>query len=172
VALLMEPTLDADAFAALFARAREPLYAYAMALTLDAGAAEDAVQRAFELAFAKRGLYEAELGTPDAWLFGIARNVAFDEQRRARRRPTVPAVLDRSNVGEPDPALERADRQGVVFAALKTLPECDRELIALRFWADLSYAEIAALIASSESNVGTRLHRAVGKLREVCGDLA
>ena len=44
----------------------------------------------------------------------------------------------------------------------------ERELIALKFFAGLSNAEIAAVLGISESNAGTKLHRAVNKLREAC----
>jgi RNA polymerase sigma-70 factor (ECF subfamily) len=172
VALLMQQALDVDAFAELFDRTREPLYAYAMALMLDAPSAEDVVQRAFELALARRDTYRRELGSAEAWLFGIARNVAMDEHRRARRRPAIAAGLDPPEAGAHDVALERADQQCVLFAAINTLAPGDREVIALKFWADLTNGEIAAVLGSTESNVGTRLHRALGKLREVYGDIA
>jgi RNA polymerase sigma-70 factor, ECF subfamily len=172
VALLMEQALDADAFAALFGRTREPLYAYAMAVMLDVAAAEDVVQRAFELAFAKRATYRAERGSAEAWLYGIARNVALDERRSMGRRPAVAAGLDGHDHGGPDADLERAHYQSVLFPALNALPAADREVIALKFWADLSNREIAGVIGASESHVGTRLHRVIGRLREVCGDLA
>ena len=172
VALLMEHGLDTEAFVELFGRTREPLYAYAMALMLDAPSAEDVVQRAFELAFARRETYRPELGGAEAWLFGIARNVAIDEHRRLRRRPAVAAGLDPPDAGAPDIALERADQQRVLFAALNTLTARDREAVALKFWADLPNGDIAAVLGCTESNVGTRLQRALGKLREVCGDIA
>jgi RNA polymerase sigma-70 factor, ECF subfamily len=172
VALLMHDGLHVDEFAALFGRTREPLYAYAMALMLDVPAAEDVVQRAFELALSRRQTYRPELGSAEAWLYGIARNVALDEHRRARRRPIVPPRVEPPEPVAPDAALERADRQSVLFAGLNTLAPTDREVIALKFWADLANGEIAAVLGCTESNVGTRLHRAIGKLREVCGDLA
>jgi RNA polymerase sigma factor (sigma-70 family) len=171
VALLMEPALDVDAFAELFVRAHTPLYAYAMALVFDVAAAEDVVQRAFELAFVKRGRYRAELGTPDAWLFGIARNVALDERRRRQRHPMLAG--DRPpEAAQLDAGLERADHYSALFFALESLAPADRELIALKFWADLANAEIAAVLGCTISNVGTRLHRAMVRLREVCGDVA
>ena len=48
----------------------------------------------------------------------------------------------------------------------------ERELVALKFFAGLSNAEIAAVIGVSESNAGTRLHRVVNKLREACDEAA
>ena len=58
----------------------------------------------------------------------------------------------------------------VLSAALATLSPRERELIALKFFAGLGNAEIAEVIGVSESNAGTRLHRAMEKLREACDD--
>jgi RNA polymerase sigma-70 factor (ECF subfamily) len=55
-----------------------------------------------------------------------------------------------------------------VRVALTALAPRDRELIALKFHGGLSNAELAALLGTSESNAGTRVHRAVIKLREAC----
>ena len=63
---------------------------------------------------------------------------------------------------------EAAVRRATVRAALMQLEPRDRELIALKFHGDLSNAELAKVLGTSESNAGTRLHRAVTKLREAC----
>ena len=55
-------------------------------------------------------------------------------------------------------------------AALATLSARERELIALKYFAGLGNAEIAAVIGVSESNAGTRLHRAMEKLRKACDE--
>jgi RNA polymerase sigma-70 factor, ECF subfamily len=171
VALLIRQALDVDAFADLFARTHQSLYAYAAAFTLDRAAAEDVVQRAFELAFARRESFRPELGSADAWMFGIARHVALDERRRMNRRPAPAPGTEPAQDGGSDLGLERSDRRDALFAAVRTLHEQDREVVALKFWADLPNVEIAALLGCSESSVGTRLHRAVAKLREVCNDV-
>jgi RNA polymerase sigma factor (sigma-70 family) len=170
VAMLMRQGLDVDAFAELVRRTREPLYTYAVAVMWDPTVAEDVVQRAFELAFAKRHTFRPDLGSASAWLFGIARHVALDERRRMSRRPS-PALRDQvpERCG-PDLNLERTDHRSALLAAVRTLDEADREVIALKFWADLPNSEIGAALGCSESNVGTRLHRAIGRLREVFHD--
>ena len=53
-------------------------------------------------------------------------------------------------------------------AALASLDARDRELVALKFFAGLDNAEIAGVLGISASNAGTRLHRAVNRLREAC----
>ncbi|MGC1167223.1 MAG: sigma-70 family RNA polymerase sigma factor, partial [Solirubrobacterales bacterium] len=63
---------------------------------------------------------------------------------------------------------EASERRLALSAALATLDPRERELIALKFFAGLDNAEIAAVVGVSKSNAGTRLHRAVTKLREAC----
>ena len=70
----------------------------------------------------------------------------------------------------PDEELERTLRRAAVRTALAALPARDRELIALKFHAGLDNAEIADVLGVSVTNAGTRLHRALTKLREILDD--
>ena len=155
-------TLDFDA---LYRDARDDVFAYAATLLRDRAAAEDVAAAAFERAYRRRNRYDARRGSPRAWLFGIARNAALDELRRRKRAATadLPAPL-----GEPDPgeAAELAAQRDAVRAALGRLPARERELIALKYHAELSNAEIADVIGVSLTNAGTLVHRAMTKLRE------
>src|SRR5436190_13485278 len=62
------------------------VYAYVASLLRDRSAAEDVTAQAFERAYRKRGGFSARRGSPEAWVFGIARNAALDELRRTKRR--------------------------------------------------------------------------------------
>ena len=66
--------------------------------------------------------------------------------------------------------MDRALRRAAVRTALAALDPRDRELIALKFHAGLDNAELAAVLGVSVSNAGTRLHRALTKLREILDD--
>ena len=116
-------------------------------------------------AYRKRRGFDVRRGTARAWIFGIARNAALDELRRRKRHATL--VGDPADVaGDDDP--DHAARRATVRAALQALEPRDRELVALRFHGGLSNAEIGRVLGVSESNAGTRLHRAMTKLREAC----
>lgn len=163
------PALGLD-FDALYRAARDDVFAYVATLLRDGAAAEDVTAAAFERAFRRRRGFDARRGSPRAWLFGIARNAALDELRRRTRSAAL--------VGEPvDPArstledeAELAIRRTAVREGLLRLEPRDRELIALKFHAGLDNAEIAAVLDLSESNAGTRLHRALQKLRKEMSD--
>src|SRR6478609_5526054 len=62
------------------------VYAYVASLLRDRSAAEDVTALAFERAYRKRARFSARRGSPEAWVFGIARNAALDELRKLKRR--------------------------------------------------------------------------------------
>ena len=157
-----------ESFDSLYRRAFPRVYAYVASLLRDRSAAEEVTAQAFERAYRKRSTFRPGRGTAEGWLFGIARNAALDELRRMKRRATL--VDDPEDVHGPAPA-DHADavvKRATVRAALARLDGGERELVALKFHAQLSNAEIADLLGLSPSNVGTRLHRTMEKLRKAC----
>jgi RNA polymerase sigma factor (sigma-70 family) len=152
-------------FEALYRDARDDVFAYTATLLRDSAAAEDVTALAFERAYRRRTRFDARRGTPRAWVFGIARNAALDELRSRKRAATaeIPGPIEEPR---PDEAAELAAERDAVRAALGRLAARDREVIALKYHADLSHAEIAEVLGVSASNAGTLLHRAMTKLRE------
>lgn len=155
-------------FDRLYRDSRDDLYAYAAGLLRDRAAAEEVTAAAFERAYRKWSRFDPARGSARAWLFGIARNAALDELRRRGKQAELtaePADLEAATAAE---SAEGSARRLAVAAGLATLAPRDRELVALKFFAGLSNAEIAAVLKISESNAGTRLHRVLDKLREAC----
>jgi len=152
----------------LYRSSRDDVYAYVFTLLRDRAAAEDVTALAFERAYRRRRTFDRQRGEERAWLFGIARNAALDELRRRRR--TAALLVDPEHPDQEQAASDNdADvllRQTAVRAALAGLSARDRELIALKFHAGLSNAELAQVLGCSESNAGTILHRTIQKLRK------
>lgn len=161
--IIAEPEVG-SAFEELYRSSRDDVYAYVATLVRDQAAAEDVTSTAFERAYRNRHRFDPGRGEARAWLFGIARNAALDELRRRKRRVWL-AEEPADSTAVVDSEVEESERRLALRAALETLPGPDRELIALRFFADLSMAEIAATLGITESNAGTRAHRALAKLR-------
>jgi RNA polymerase sigma factor (sigma-70 family) len=150
------------AFEALYRESRDDLYAYVAGLLRDRSAAEEVTSQSFERAWRKRRQLDRRRGTPRAWLFGIARNAALDElRRRGRITHSEPDTTPAPTTNPADMAVDRA----VLRQALDSLDGRERELVALKFFAGLSNAEIATVTRTSETNAGTRLHRVIEKLR-------
>ena len=163
-------TAPTEGFAELYERTFPRVYAYVASLLRDDSAAEDVTAQAFERAYRKRRSYRPRRGSMDAWLFGIARNAALDELRRRKRRAVLALDPEDTEATAPEDHAELAVRRETVRTALATLDGQERDLIALRFAGGLSNREIARVLRMSESNVGTRLHRTITKLREACHD--
>jgi RNA polymerase sigma factor (sigma-70 family) len=124
--------------------------------------ARDAVQEGFARALAKRRQFRG--GSLAAWVWRIAFRAALE----ARRVPeiSVDEVLD--------PRLVGPERNPSLTAALATLPPRRRLIVFLRYFADFSYADIAAACSVSEGTVAATLaqaHQALAETLETEGAL-
>ncbi len=156
-----------ERFEALYRTCRDDLYGYVASLLRDRAAAEDVTALAFERALRGRGRFDASRGSERAWLFAIARNAALDElRRRSRSTALVGEVADEAPLPEDD--AELAERRLIVRAGLRRLDPREREIVLLKFLGRLSNAELAHVLRTSETNAGTRLSRALKRLREAC----
>jgi RNA polymerase sigma factor (sigma-70 family) len=161
-----------ERFEDLYRACRDDLYAYLVTLLRDPAAAEDVTALAFERAYRKRRTFDRRRGEERAWLFGIARNAALDELRRRRRQaglasdPEDPSAVDAPTAA--DDGAEVTLRRTAVRAALAQLTAREREIVALKFHAGMSNAELARVLGVTESNAGTLLYRVMEKLRKAC----
>ena len=159
-----------EAFDALYRRSFPRVYGYVATLLRDRSAAEEVTAQAFERAYRKRRTFRASRGSQEAWLFGIARNAALDELRRRKRRASLEADPEDIAAVSPAEHTEHTVRRQAVRAAVAQLDPRERELVALKFAGGLSHEEIARVVGTSASNVGTRLHRTLEKLRRDCDE--
>jgi RNA polymerase sigma-70 factor (ECF subfamily) len=168
--LATEDLPAAESFEALYRRTFPRVYGYVASLLRDRSAAEDVTAQAFERAYRKRNSFRSKRGSREAWLFGIARNAALDELRKRKRRAGLHADLEDESSPTPAEYAELTLTRETVRAALMTLDAREQYIVALKFAGDLSHAEIAKVLRISESNAGTRLHRALEKLRKACDE--
>jgi len=123
--------------------------------------AEDITSDVFERALRYRQSYDPKRGEPMAWLIGIARrcvNGALEDPQRTRG-----SVEDRAAPGD---LAEDAVRRLSLLDAVSQLGERERELIALRYGADLTGRQIGAILDMSANAVDVAMHRAVERLRQ------
>jgi RNA polymerase sigma-70 factor (ECF subfamily) len=161
-----------ERFEQLYRSSRDDVFAYVATLLGDRSTAEDVTELAFERAYRRRRTFDRRRGEERAWLFGIARNAALDELRRRKRHARLVVDPEDPSVDGPDDGAEVALARTMVRQALSMLPAREREIIALKFHAGLSNAELARVLGVSESNAGTLLHRTMEKLRKACNATA
>jgi RNA polymerase sigma-70 factor (ECF subfamily) len=175
---------DADAFRVLVERESRSIVRTCYRILGDLHESEDAAQEAFVTAYRALGTWRGD-GPFGAWLARIATRIAV--RRASRRRPVAwidprPISADgtaagRDSIGEaalanamggaPDPAqlAVRAERAAAIRTAVAGLDEPYREVVMLRFFSELSLAEIATQSDRPLGTVKTHLHRGLQRLR-------
>jgi RNA polymerase sigma-70 factor, ECF subfamily len=157
---------EVAAFETLVSRYQRVLFNAAYRLLGDREDARDVAQAAFVKAYEKLGSFDPHYRF-FSWIYRIAVNEALNT--RERRRPSAPLVGELPGGGGVDEALAARERKDSVQAALLRLNADDREVIVLRHFAELSYAEIGETLGLAEKTVKSRLHEArqrLGRLLE------
>jgi len=142
------------------------LYNFFRYRTGDGDLAKDLTAKTMLRAWRYRHRYQADLGAFEAWLFQIARNVAKDSFAARQRQPLpLDAVPDVAAPLSVEREVQRRQQAEQLYRLIAQLPQTDQDLVALKYGAELTNRKIADLLNLSESNVGTRLHRLLTKLR-------
>jgi RNA polymerase sigma-70 factor, ECF subfamily len=138
------------------------VYAY-VAYRIGSGAeAEDVTSATIERAIRYRSSYRRQDGSPSAWLIGIARRCLADALAAGARE--LASDIEQIEAGGGDHAREAAERIDL-HRAVARLDQRSRELIALRYGADLSSKEIGRIMEMSAGAVDVALHRTLKELR-------
>ena len=151
---------------AIVARYERPLCQYAFRLTGNFESARDAVQDVFLKLWNEDDLADDRLAP---WLFRVCRNRCIDMLRKDK--PMQP-LTDLQAAVLPDPGRSPAEETGLresvslLLRKLAQLPANQAEVIRLKFQHQMSYREIAAVTALSESNVGYLIHVGIQTLRQ------
>lgn len=158
---------DPAAFASLYERYVERVYWY-MQARVGGEDAQDLTQQVFLRALDALARYHPQKGPFAAWLFGIARHVAADYHRRSRRVPFQHGLPSGASVVVQglEGGVMRTEDLVCLQTLLRALDPDKREILALRFAARLTAAEIGRLIGKSEAATQKYLARILQSLKE------
>jgi RNA polymerase sigma-70 factor (ECF subfamily) len=127
--------------------------------------AADAVHDAFARVLARPGAFDFRRGPLRPWFLRVVRNRCFDLLRR--RRTSDPAIEELVDPAlQPDRLLEIEQRDQRLHCALAAISSDQRQILVLRDYLDLSYAELAGVLQVAPGTVMSRLHRARLALKE------
>lgn len=170
---------DSAALGPLVLRRQSEVLNTAYKMLGDRESAEDVAQQTF-----LKVLRSAPAYTPQAqfktWLYTIVLNLCRDKLRQSTRRPTISLDAPRptqpdldiaSSIPDtrqrlPEELIENEERSRLVRSALASLPENQREALALKTFAGLSYGEISEILGTTEKAVDSLLWRARESLRK------
>ena len=161
-------TIDEEEFTRVFTEIYPNLCRFLESLLGNQQTAQDIAQECFMRLF-REGLENIKAGEARFWLFRVARNLALNELRNAKKRRSFFDKIVESFY-QPRPTqletFERDERDRIIMAMLDALPEHQRSALLLREQEEMSYAEIADILAISESKVKVDIFRARNSLRK------
>jgi len=149
---------------ALVAEYSTTLYRVAYSVARNAAEAEDIVQETF-LRVLRHQSKLGEIRDARVWLVRIAWNLALDRKRRSKTRPETEDIADLArtlpaNERRADDEVISSQESARVLALIDQLPQKEREALLLSAMEELSTAEIAAICATTESSIRSRIFRA------------
>ncbi len=158
-----------ETFAELYEQYLPKIFRYIRYKVNSTQITEDLTSAVFEKALTNFSKYSSAKAAFSTWIFSIARNVVIDHYRAQGRRQTV--SLDEapeisSTDLSPEEELVKKEELKKLRVSLSGLSGEEQEIISLKFGSELNNRQIAKMLGLSESNVGTKLYRAVRKLRD------
>jgi RNA polymerase sigma-70 factor (ECF subfamily) len=153
-------------FERLYSEHAEPLLGFLVYRTGDHALAEDLLADTFERVLRARRSFDRRKASEKTWLYTIALNLLRDNARRsaARSRALVRiAVGDHASSDRRE--FDAVEQRDSLQEALARLSDAEREVIALRYGADLTVPEISKLTREKLSTVEGRVYRALRKLK-------
>ncbi|MFH1252871.1 MAG: RNA polymerase sigma factor [Candidatus Uhrbacteria bacterium] len=164
---------DDQAFSQLYERYFQKIYTFVIRRVIHQHTAEDIVSEVFLKAFAKRQTFVLRPSF-SAWLYRIATNTITDHYRMKHQA---------SSLDDEEKSFDPADsRQNVIESTdqnilgeelervLENLPERERLVITMKYYAEASYEEIAQTLKCTPNNAGVILHRALSKCEKLASD--
>jgi len=176
---------ETDAFNILVRRHQNRLIDYIDRILIDEERAKELAQETFLRAFMARESYEPSAKFT-VWLYRIALNLCRSELRRLKHRRTIPLyqsysyplsedgdretyelheTIPDSTIPSPDDVIEKMEREEALKAAVELLPDKQREVLVMRVYCQLEYAEIAQRLGCSIGTVKSRIHYGINALK-------
>lgn len=147
---------------------RERLFYHALYIVKDWEEAYDAVQEVFIRAIRETRFFNADFRIK-AWLYRVTSNLCFNLIRNHKRRGAILESVPHEHTSAPDQIEQvfAGERQEEMMRAIDQMSQDHREILLLRYYNDLSYAEISETLNIKLGTVMSRLSRARGRLLEV-----
>lgn len=157
---------DNEQFVVLYDLYMEKIYRFLFFRLHHKELAEDLTSQTFLQAYSKFHQYDSEKGAFGAWLYRVARNLMIDEVRRKKPIESIDQHYDLKDDTNIENDTDRGLNREAVQKLMASLPEDARELLTLRLWDELSYAEIAAVTGKNEGALKMQFSRLIKKLQE------
>lgn len=155
-----------ESFVLLYDAYVEKIYRFIFFRTMHRELAEDVTSQTFIKALEKINTFDASRGTFQSWVYQIARNLLIDEYRRRKPTDNIDAHENlRSDTDLQEETQKQLDKEAL-HKMLAELPQESQELVTMRLWDELPYAEIAVITGKTEGSLKMQFSRIVTKLQQ------
>jgi RNA polymerase sigma-70 factor (ECF subfamily) len=150
---------------------RDRLFYHALYIVKSSEEAYDVVQEVFIRAMRETRFFDEEF-KQKAWLYRVTSNLCFNRVRDKKRRGAILESMHKTEATAPDQVdlVYASERQSEVLSAIDEMTRDHREILMLRYYDDLSYAEIAEVLDVKLGTVMSRLSRARTRLVNHMGE--
>lgn len=157
-------TGDKDAFGKLYQKYLNRIFRFIYYLIHDYESSQDITQNTFMKAWNSLPRFDMEKGTLQSFLFTIARNTVIDFQRKKKSvsLETIEEIISNEDV---EKEAIRSEEKQTILKALSYLETDEKQIIALRYFEELSFSEIAEVMQIKEGALRVRIHRILKKLK-------
>ncbi|MBU3215982.1 sigma-70 family RNA polymerase sigma factor [Clostridium estertheticum] len=166
---ITEELCKEEKFAHIFEIYYKRVYNYMYYRVNNIETSEDLTSQVFEKIMFKIDMYSQSKSPFEVWMFAIARNIVNDYFRSLKKHKlfSIDTIKDLASRGKtPEDIILSAESNSELSKALKILNERDRNIVSLKFGANLKNQEIAQILDITESNVGVILYRTMKKLKK------
>jgi RNA polymerase sigma-70 factor (ECF subfamily) len=163
---------DELALAELYDRFGRTAYGLALRVLRDRSLAEDAVQEAFLIAWRTADTFMPERARASTWLLTLVHRRAVDLVRREQRRRAEPIEVagERAGEGAVDEAVWLRYERERVQAALRRLPDQQREALELAYYGGFSQSELAERLGQPVGTIKSRMFSGLARLRDLLAE--
>ena len=154
---------DPKVFGELYLLYVEPVFRYLYSRIGNVHEAEDTTAQTFLAAFESFGRFRQD-GHFASWLFTIARNKGMDHFRRRNNTTSIEEIDDIPMESDPLSGVIQSEQAAALSKLIRVLPEEERELLRLRFLAEMSFPEMAHLLQNNEEAVKKSVYRLLARL--------
>lgn len=158
---------DREAFAVLFSHFAPRLKTFFLRRGMDDGSAEDLAQETMLRIWHHAAQFDPGRAAPAAWVFGIARNLRADTLRRQRRPPELDLPEPYAPERSPEAAAMQAEQELRLRAALRDLPDPQRDALSAHYFSGLTHGEAHQVLGIALGTLKSRLRLALTRLRTV-----
>lgn len=157
---------DKEAFGEVYKLFFKRIFRFVHYLVREHEVSQDVTQTTFIKAWKSLPSFSTKKGTFQSFLFTIARNLVIDHQRK-KKNISLEVVGEIMMDDDLEGKMVKDEEKKMVHRTLDGLESEEKHIIALRFFEDLSFKEVADIVGEKEGAIRVRTHRILKKLKEV-----